>query len=341
MKKKISVIMSTCNTKNEYLKLAVDSILNQTYGNIELIVIVDGGKYDDCLAEIEDERLFVVKHRKSLGLATRLNEAISLSTGDYIARMDSDDYALPFRLEQELEFMERKKDVDICGMFAKDFGERKTVQLCPSVDCEYINAELFFSNVLIHPTIMFRREYVVKESLKYNESFQCSQDYELWSRLIGNCTFAVIPKIGLFYRRHKSQASSNKKLLQKEYYYKVIAENLKKLGMTDADLKYVKMLNCHLPIENVDGLRDFIERCLAQNAYRKIYNKKSIRRVIYRRFLISLIKEKKYLLGCKYFNWYDCIYWLKKRKMMLKCRFCLLKYNDIYRCLNNRCGGVK
>ena len=118
--KKISVIMSTYNEKEIWVKEAVDSILNQTVNDFEFIIIVDkpdNNKIIDLLHEYEmnDKRVKVYINNKNLGLVKSLNKAIRLSNGKFIARMDADDYSYPQRFEKQLNLLQNNPDVSLCA----------------------------------------------------------------------------------------------------------------------------------------------------------------------------------------------------------------------------------
>ena len=114
----VSVIMSTLNTKEEYLIPAIESILNQTYKNLELIIVIDGGN-DDILIKkaFDDNRIKFIKHDTPMGLPYSLNEAIDMCKGDYIARMDSDDISLKNRISEQVNYMNKHREIDICSVF--------------------------------------------------------------------------------------------------------------------------------------------------------------------------------------------------------------------------------
>lgn len=106
----VSVIMSTYNETEEMLNKAVSSILNQTYKDLEFIIVIDNPDniaVVNRLAEFEkqDRRIHVLKNEKNMGLVFSLNKAIDYSSGEYIARMDADDYSYPERIEKELVFL--------------------------------------------------------------------------------------------------------------------------------------------------------------------------------------------------------------------------------------------
>jgi len=114
---KVSIVMSVYNAQ-KYLDEAIESILNQTYSNFEFIIINDGST-DKSLEIIEnyakkDSRIIVI-NRENKGLIYSLNEGIRKANGKYIARMDADDISLPQRLEKQVEFMEKNKNIGICG----------------------------------------------------------------------------------------------------------------------------------------------------------------------------------------------------------------------------------
>lgn len=108
----ITVILPAYNAE-KYILDSMDSILNQTYENFELIIINDGST--DSTANLilsrNDKRIILLENKKNLGIVNALNKGISMSKGQYIARMDSDDISAPRRLEKQIEFLsEEKKD---------------------------------------------------------------------------------------------------------------------------------------------------------------------------------------------------------------------------------------
>ena len=100
---KVSVIMSTYKEPIEWIQQSVDSILNQTYKNLEFIIIVDNPEYAELVSLLNDyadsdDRISVVVNNNNIGLVKSLNKALSFCTGEYVARMDADDISLPERL---------------------------------------------------------------------------------------------------------------------------------------------------------------------------------------------------------------------------------------------------
>lgn len=287
----ISVIMATRNTPEAYLRRAINSILKQSYDNIELIIVVDGAEDDfDIVNSIDDKRIKIIKNSKSIGLAACLNKAFLTARGKYIARMDSDDISLPNRLKEQYSFMEKNKNVDICSTFAKEFGVRNNIMLLPFFDDGHIKAELFFGNVLVHPSIMFRASFLKKNQIKYNEKFECSQDYELWTRVKNVCTFAIVPNVLLLYRTHSKQISTQRKEKQREYKDRCLLRNMEETyGWNDKRYtNYIKILNGEKLKYDLEDLQTFVSNCSKEN--KRLHND-ALTRALHRRFAVLLIRD--------------------------------------------------
>jgi glycosyltransferase involved in cell wall biosynthesis len=200
----ISVVMSVYNGA-PYLVEAIRSILVQTHGNLEF-VITDDGSSDGSAAIIrdhaaKDERIRPIFLDHS-GLALADNTGVGLARGEWIARMDQDDIALPRRLEVQLAYM-RATGVDICGSLAETFGTEQRVYWYPETH-EAIRREFVFRFGILQPTALVKSR-ILKEH-PYSERTRCV-DYEFWTRLISRYRMANVPQVLLKYRRHERQTS--------------------------------------------------------------------------------------------------------------------------------------
>lgn len=203
---RVSVVMAVRDGAS-YLESSLRSILGQSLRELECIV-VDDGSADATPAILrrlarDDDRLRVVS-RENKGLAASLNEACALARAPYLARMDADDISLPRRLERQAALLDKRPEVAICGSFAVTFGAFPwRPVLLPTKDAA-IRCELLFTNPLLHPAIMMRRE--VPERLGgYDPAVTYAQDYDLWARALPLFSFANYPSILLCYRRHRGQ----------------------------------------------------------------------------------------------------------------------------------------
>lgn len=206
MKPVISVVMPVFNGE-KYLRLAMESILNQTFKDFEFIIINDGStdKTEKILKNFSDPRIVYINNETNLGLSKSFNVGIRTAQGECIARMDADDIALPNRFNKQLEFLKVNPHIGIIGssiMLMDESGRAMKKHSMPSNHLE-IKWKSLFSTPLIHPTVMARAE-ILKNNL-YDESILNSEDYELWSRLLfeKDIKFANISEPLLYYRVFK------------------------------------------------------------------------------------------------------------------------------------------
>ncbi|PEM53789.1 glycosyltransferase family 2 protein [Bacillus wiedmannii] len=229
----ISVIMSNYNTSEKYLRESIESILKQSFTDFEFIII------DDCstnnnksiLKNFNDDRVKIIFNEKNLGLAASLNKALQIAKGEFVARMDSDDISLETRLEKQYKYLKSNPSVGLVASFAKKIGNDKGYIYSILEEPEKMNVPMFFGNVICHPSVMFRREAIISNRLKYNEEFKTGQDYELWSRLLKKEKVAIIPEVLLSYRIHNNQISNEKKMDQIQNTMKVYSYMLEGLGL--------------------------------------------------------------------------------------------------------------
>lgn len=185
----ISVIMATYKGDDfVYVRKAIDSILAQTYTNLELLICLDGPHPDDRLQYLDelkarDPRVRVFALEKNRGPAAARNVGIEHAAGTYIAIFDADDLAAPDRLERQLTYL-REHECDLIGTFMNYIDEHdeivgaKTMPVTP----EQIRRTAFFLNPINNPTAFAKAE-VLKQN-RYDERFRRGQDYHLYARLV-------------------------------------------------------------------------------------------------------------------------------------------------------------
>ena len=184
------------------LRAAINSVLNQTYSNWELILIDDGSK-DRTLSiakSFNDSRIEVISDGLNLKLPHRLNQIITISKGKYFARMDGDDVSYPERLQTQVEYLENHPNVDILGtqilIFDGDGNSRGKSALTQSHQEICCRPWAGFS--LAHPTWMGKLEWFSAQ--KYREEAIRMEDYDLLLRTYKTSRFACLPQILLGYR---------------------------------------------------------------------------------------------------------------------------------------------
>ena len=202
----ISLIMSVYNGE-DYLSEAIESVLNQTFKDFELIVINDCStdKTSEILKSFEelDNRVKVHTNEVNLRLPSSLNKAMALATGKYIARMDADDICLPQRLEKQYEFMENNPNVALssCRFMTLKNGIVSSGGCGGKSDNESIKALLLVTNPILHPGIIAKADVI--RSLGYDKNFTCTEDMELWTRfVISGYDVEIMPEYLMIYRLH-------------------------------------------------------------------------------------------------------------------------------------------
>ena len=233
---KISVIMSVYNGE-EYLAEAIDSVLDQSFKDFELIVINDCStdKTAELLEKYQalDARVKVHTNEVNLRLPSSLNKAISLAEGKYIARMDADDICMPDRFEKQYAFMEAHPDVALssCRFMTLKKGVVASGGCGGRTDNESIKAMLLVTNPILHPGIIAKAE-VIRE-LGYDKTFTCTEDMEIWSRFVtSGHKIELQPEYLMIYRLHDKQITETTrerqrgevKRLQKRYFGELLEE---------------------------------------------------------------------------------------------------------------------
>ena len=186
---KISVIMGVYNCKNyDSLKKSVDSIINQTFRDWELIICDDGSTNNTSLLLENirklDSRIKIISYEKNMGLAYALNHCLEHANGSYIARQDDDgDISSPERFQTQLDYLNTHKNVDYVGSNCAVFSDNGVIGSL--IVPEFVSSKSFLWNSpYIHPAIMFRREALdmVNGYRVSKETLRC-EDYDLFMRL--------------------------------------------------------------------------------------------------------------------------------------------------------------
>ena len=237
--KLVSVIMPVYNA-SLYLQEAIDSILNQSYKNIELIIINDGsndGGKCEKIVHSYGARIQYYK-KKNGGVASALNVGIEKAKGVFVARMDADDIAEPLRIEKQVDFLTEHQDIMLVGTqgVAIDKNGVKLRYSHMPLDNDDIKATLLFKNCIWHPTVMFRR-LIFDDGLRYEQV--AAEDYDLWTRIAADYQLANLPDRLLRYREHGaniSQTHFRENAMSAAYSAKRYIENLFDLNLSAYDI---------------------------------------------------------------------------------------------------------
>lgn len=300
----VSVLFPVLNPNIREMKIALESILNQTYKNFELLVLYtysSDKKIEENVsryfATIKDKRVHVIYLDKKTRLPASLNCGIEKSKGKYLARMDADDYSMPNRFMDQINFMECHPEIAALGTPARIMKNRQVVfknnELTPKIRA----ARMLFCNAgLAHPTAFMRKEFFEKSGVRYNESVDGYEDYHLWADIVGNNgAIDSLKKYGLVYRQSDQHLLLHKKGAQK-WENNARKRLLSKLG--DFSEREIALF---LDWNNINTNYSpyeyelFIEKALEQNRISKIMDQSTLEKEFSFQYFIKAFRHYKRL----------------------------------------------
>ncbi len=246
---RVSVLMAVHNGE-KYLHQALDSILSQTYTDFEFI-IVDDGSSDSTVPIVggyaaRDRRMVLVYNEANIGLTRSLNRGLELAQGEYVARMDADDISLPGRLNAQVSFLDDHPEVAVLGTAAYLIDpsgvQGQLIRFPESHD--HLRWLMCFDNPIIHPSVMFRRELVIRLG-GYDESVSTAQDFNLWYRIGRLAKLSNLQNVYLYLRKHIESVSSTQYLLQQH------------TSMQNCALSISEYLDKDIDIDKIKSYRDY------------------------------------------------------------------------------------
>lgn len=235
---KVTVLMPVYNCE-KYLSAAIESILQQTFTDFELLIINDGSN-DHSVQIIEkhnDPRIRLIHSQKNIGLPSTLNKGLDLAQGQYIARMDCDDISHTERLKKQVEFMDNHPEIGVCGTWVELIGEQSGVWQYPT-DHKEIKASLIFESPFAHPSIIIRTSKLMKHNLYYDPAYLHAEDFELWHRCGDHFILANLPEVLLKYRMTSSSISRSNREKQLETLRQIYEKSLTTLNINPKEGDY-------------------------------------------------------------------------------------------------------
>ena len=207
---KVSILMPVYRTA-PFLREAMDSILAQQFGDFELIVL------DDCspdnaweiVESYDDPRIVRYRGVENKGLGNVLNVGMDMARGEYIARMDSDDIALPERLQRQVQYLDDHPEIDFCSCAMELFGDGQGLWV-RDADADKVRITALFFSPVLHASGMWRREAFERHGLHYNQQMVPAEDYDLWCRaLVAGVRMVNLPDPLYRYRIREGQATAD------------------------------------------------------------------------------------------------------------------------------------
>ncbi|MEX2648801.1 MAG: glycosyltransferase family 2 protein [Alphaproteobacteria bacterium] len=225
-----------------FLREAVDSILDQTFSDFELLFI-DDGSIDGTAAILEayargDRRVRVLHNATKLGLTASLNLGLRATRGEYVARMDHDDWSHPDRLLRQVAFLDTNPGIILVGTsFATIDGGGRTrkvdIEATTWWEFEWMS---MFRPPVCHPTVMLRASLFREFGAYYDETYVVGQDFDYWCRALDHGRGCVLRDVLFNYRSHPASVSATKRDQQRDGFYRTATTQFRRRMPHRADL---------------------------------------------------------------------------------------------------------
>ena len=277
----ISVVMP-CYNCEKFVVPAVKSILHQSYSNLELIVI-DDGSTDNSVAKIksiQDSRICLIGLNENRGNYAARNLGMKAAGGAYICVMDADDVARPDRIQRQLELLKNNKEAGCVGSQAMVIDETGNIAgriFKPVISSEELAVLFLIDNFTLHPSLMFRNSMLKRFNLIYDESYVYASDFDFVSRCAQYFPVVNTADNLMYYRKHRSQISSHKRLAQKAYADKIRLCQLNKFNIdlnSEEQTVYLKLFDdtSKLSSAEVEDVHRIVNLIVNANSRQKKYS---------------------------------------------------------------------
>lgn len=233
-------IVTVYYNRSEQVVESINSLLNQTYKNIEVIAVDDGSSDDtlEKLRSIKDKRLKVLTHENK-GFVQSIRKAIEHTKGDIIAIHGSGDISYPNRIEKQLKVLKENEKIGVVGCYVEHVNKVDNYSRIIGIALDGITditSYLLKKNIFTHGEVMFRKEIYDKVG-GYRDFFKYTQDYDLWLRMSLHTQFYVIKEV--LYKRYTLpdgvSAIFEKKIMQK-FFSEMAKQCIEKKRDTGKDL---------------------------------------------------------------------------------------------------------
>lgn len=232
---RVSIVMPVYNGE-KFISESIDSVLDQTFTDWELIIVNEFGSNKETTEiihryEKKDSRIKVIQNEQRLRIAESLNVGMRNAAGEYIARMDSDDRAGKMRIQKQVEYLDSHPEIGIIGIHPTVFGDANW-DWNTEYDSDTILADSLFFLPFLHPTVMFRKNVIEKNGIEYNKEYFYTEDYDFFERILHVTKASNIDDKSLFfYRIHGEAATFAGGNTGIEIYKEVMARTFERLNL--------------------------------------------------------------------------------------------------------------
>lgn len=278
---KISAVMALYNTPYNYLKATVESILNQTFTDFELIIIDDAStiEYQAFFNDFNDERIKYFKLEENGGPGRARNEGIKKSLGGYVAITDSDDIYMPQRFELQVQFLDNNPEI---SLISGAFKQSNNGKISPVIENnEDIKLFMLFNSPFANPIVMFKKDIFLEKNLFYPEDIDFGEDYELWiNAMFAGIKMANLKNVLMIYTRRPGQLSKTKLEKQiailKKLYKKIFASLNLDASQEELDLHYEIYTENFKKIKSPEQILNWFDKIIEHNKKLQIFDEKTL-----------------------------------------------------------------
>jgi len=296
----VSVVMAVYNGEH-YLKPTIKSTLNQTFKNFEFVIVNDAStdRTKEIIHSFNDPRIKLYNNEKNIGQTKSLNVGLNIAKGKYIARIDAGDVSMPNRLQKQVAFIEKNKDITVLGTSAFRYDESGQI-----IDVVHMPRSpegrlqrIFFASPLVHISVLMKRD-IIENMGGYNEEYDVLADYELWSNLTKkgyglNNLNEILAGYLVSPESFGSKHSMGKSLLEAS---KIIQSNVNALTSLSISLKEATQLYKFLALNMYEmTLEDILnaEKLFINIFYDINASKREINYLLVRKYLKHIIRYMK------------------------------------------------
>ncbi|HDR1453421.1 TPA: glycosyltransferase family 2 protein, partial [Pasteurella multocida] len=236
----VSVLICAYNVE-KYIEECINAVINQTYKNLEIIVVNDGSS-DSTLSKLhslseKDSRIKIINNSKNLGFISSLNIGIEYVSGDYVARTDADDITKPDWIEKILGCLEKEKHIIAMGSYIQVLSEQgngsnlsnyyEDGQIWKNpTEHKDIFEQMLFRNPIHNNSMVVRSSVFNQYGLRFDSSYKHTEDYKFWLDVSRLGYLANYPEPLVYYRFHSNQTSS----LHNEYQ-NLMAKKIRRIAI--------------------------------------------------------------------------------------------------------------
>ncbi len=287
---RVTVLIPVRN-RERYVAAAIESALAQTLRDLEVLVVDDASSDGsrDVVRSFGDPRVRLVENETHLGIPGTRNRGVDLARGEYLAFLDSDDQALPERLEKQARFLDEHPDHAAVGAWVEWMDERgrptgRVKRKATAAD--RIAAERLFRSCLENSVATARTELLRK--FRHREHFELGSDYDLWARIAAEHAIAALPEVLVRRRAHEGRTTRGREERIKELRLEIFAEQLSRLGVSfgpeDLERHYLLRRMHKVGFRPDAAYLDWAEAWLsgigAANASRRLYPEPALSEVL-------------------------------------------------------------